>query len=85
MQANAAVENWQLYPVSQFRGSFEHEHDDEHEEDEPLLADLGVISVERHAALRSMQAKRRLIRQILRRPLAFDDLAPESFRLARRS
>jgi hypothetical protein len=29
--------------------------------------------------------KRELIRQILRSPLAFDNLAPESFRLARRS
>jgi hypothetical protein len=32
-----------LCPVSQFPGSFEHEHD-------PLVADLGVISVERSAA-----------------------------------
>ena len=29
---------------------FEHEHDDEHEDD--LVADLGVSSVERYAALR---------------------------------
>ena len=37
--------------VPQFPGSFEHEHDDEHEHD-PLVADFGVSSVERSAALR---------------------------------
>ena len=37
LDSNAGVENWQLYPVSQFRGSFEHVHDDEHE-DEHLVA-----------------------------------------------
>jgi hypothetical protein len=34
-----------------FPASFEHEHDDEHE-DEHLVADVGVNSVERSAALR---------------------------------
>ena len=38
--SNTAAENWQLCPVRNFPGSFEHEHDDEHEDDwvaAPLL------------------------------------------------
>jgi len=36
LDSNTAVENWQLRPVWQFPGSFDHEH--EHD----LVADLGV-------------------------------------------
>jgi hypothetical protein len=42
LDSNAAVENWQFCPVSQFPASFDHEH--EHEDD-LVAAPLLCVSV----------------------------------------